>query len=90
MKPAQTYIRGGIETIFADLNTPNGIITVGLVYNNTPNGIIIVGLVYKLSVDINVENFSTALETIIFSLDPHNKTYIYHGDFDINLLAGLQ
>ena len=73
-KPAQTYIRGGIETIFADINTPNGIIAVGLV--NTPNGIITVGLVYKHSVDINVENFTTALETIISSLDPHNKTYI--------------
>ena len=23
IKPAQTFIRGGIETIFADLNTPN-------------------------------------------------------------------
>ena len=56
IKPAQTFIRGGIETIFADLNTPNGITTVGLVY--------------KLSVDINIENYFTiALETIISSLD---------------------
>ena len=62
IKPAQTFIRGGIETIFADLNTPNGIIAVGLVY--------------KRSVDINVENFTSALETIISSPDPNNKTYI--------------
>ena len=32
VKPAQTFIRNVIETIFADLNTPNGIITVDLVY----------------------------------------------------------
>ena len=31
VKPAQTIIRNGIETIFADINTPSGIITVGLV-----------------------------------------------------------
>ena len=107
IKAALTFIRGGIETICADLNTPNGIITVGLVNTpngiitvglvntpngiitvrlvNTPNGIITVGLVYKLSVHINVENFTIALETIIFSLDPNNKTYIV-GDFNINLL----
>ena len=29
VKPAQTIIQNGIETIFADLNTPSGIITVG-------------------------------------------------------------
>ena len=28
-KPEQTFIRNGIETIYADLNTPSGIITVG-------------------------------------------------------------
>ena len=48
VKPEQTIIRNGIETMFADLNTPSGIITVGLVY--------------KLSVDISTENFSIALE----------------------------
>ena len=29
VKPAQTIIRNAIETIFADLNTQSGIITVG-------------------------------------------------------------
>ena len=43
VKPAQTIIRNGIETIFADLNTQSGIITVVLVY--------------KRSVDISTENF---------------------------------
>ena len=71
IKPAQTFIWGGIETNFADLNTPNGIITVGLIH--------------KRSIDISVENFTIALETIISSLDPNNKTYIM-GDFNINLL----
>ena len=60
VKPAQTIIRNGIETIFADLNTQSGIITVGLVY--------------KRSVDISTENFSVALEEIISSLDPNIKT----------------
>ena len=32
VKPVQTFIRNDIETIFADLNTPSSIITVGLVY----------------------------------------------------------
>ena len=71
VKPAQTIIRNAIETIFADLNTPSGINTVGLVY--------------KKSVDISRENFSVALEEIISSLDPNIKTYII-GDFNINLL----
>ena len=71
VKPAQTIIRNGIETIFADLNTSSGIITVGLVY--------------KRSVDISTENFTIALEEIISSLDPNIKTYIM-GDFNINLL----
>ena len=31
VKQEQTFTRNGIETIFADLNTPSGIITVGLV-----------------------------------------------------------
>ena len=26
IKPAQTFIRGGIETIFADVNKPNGLL----------------------------------------------------------------
>ena len=60
VKPAQTIIQNGIETIFADLNTPSFIITVGLVY--------------KRSVDISTENFSIALEEIISSLDPNIKT----------------
>ena len=60
VKPAQTFTRNGIETIFADLNTPSGIITVGLVY--------------KRSVDISIENSSIAQE-INFSLDPNIKTY---------------
>ena len=34
---------------------------------------------------INVENFSIALETIISSHDPNNKTYIM-GNFNMNLL----
>ena len=48
VKPAQTIIRTVIETIFVDLNTQSGIITVGLVY--------------KRSVDISTENFSIALK----------------------------
>ena len=71
VKLAQTIIRNGIETIFADLNTPSGLITVGLVY--------------KRSVDISTENFAIAPEEIISSLDPNIKTYIM-GDFNINLL----
>ena len=35
VKPAQTIIRNGIETILADINTPSGIITVGLVYKRS-------------------------------------------------------
>ena len=56
VKKIQTFIRNGIETIFTDLNTQSGIITVGLVY--------------KRSVDIIIENFYIALEEIIYSLDP--------------------
>ena len=65
VKPWQTIIQ-----LFADLNTPSGIITVGLVY--------------KQSVDISTENFSVAVEEIISSLYPNIKTYIM-GDFNINL-----
>ena len=72
VKQAQTFFQNFIETIFAHLNTPSGIITVGLVY--------------KRSVDISIENFSIALEEIISSLDPNIKTYII-GDFNINLLG---
>ena len=72
VKPAQTVILNGIETIFADLNTQSGIITVGLVY--------------KRSFDISTEDFSIGLEEIISSLDPNIKTYIM-GDSNINLLA---
>ena len=56
-----------------------------LLHLNTPSGIITVGLVYKRSVDISTENFSIALEEIISSLYPNIKTYIM-GDFNINLL----
>ena len=63
VKPAQTIIRNGIETIFADLNTTSGIITVGLVY--------------KRSVGISTENFSIALEEIISSLDSNIKTILW-------------
>ena len=69
VKPKQTFIQNGIETIFAELNKPSVIITVGLVY--------------KRSVDISTKNFSIALEEIISSLDPNIKTYIM-GDFNIN------
>ena len=71
VKPAQTIIRKGIATIFADLNTQSGIITVVLMY--------------KRSGYISTENFYIALEEIISSLDPNIKTYIM-GDFNINLL----
>ena len=71
IKPKQTFIRNGIESILAELTTTNYII--------------VVGLIYKRSVDISTENFSVALEPLISSLDPRVKTYII-GDFDINLL----
>ena len=71
VKPAQTIIWNGIETISADLNTLSIIITVRLVY--------------KRSVDISTENFSIALEEIISSLHPNITTYIM-GDFNISLL----
>ena len=45
VKTEQAFNRNGIETIVADLNTPSGIITVGLVCNNNKT----VGLVYKIS-----------------------------------------
>ena len=45
----------------------------------------VVRLIYKHSLDINVENFTITLETIISSLNPNYKTYIM-GDFNINLL----
>ena len=80
VKPAQTFIRNGIETIFADLNTPFGVKTI-FADLNTPSGIITVGLVYKRSVDISTENFSIALEEIISCPDPNIKTYIM-GDFN--------
>ena len=51
VKPEQTFTRNGIETIFADLNTPSGIISAGLVY--------------KCCVDISTENLFIALEEII-------------------------
>ena len=38
VKPEQTFIRNGIETIFVDLNTPSGIITVGFVYKRRVHG----------------------------------------------------
>ena len=71
IKPEQTFIRNGIESIFPELTTINGIT--------------VVGLIYKRSVDISTENFSVALEPLISSLDPRVKIYIM-GDFNINLL----
>ena len=71
IKLKQSFIRNGIETIFADLNTQGDIITVVLVF--------------KWSVDISTENFSIALEKIISSLYPIIITYIM-GDLKINLL----
>ena len=71
LKREQTFIRNGIETIFADLNTPIIIIAVGLMY--------------KRSVDNSTENFSIALEETISSPDPNIKTFIM-GDFNINLI----
>ena len=71
IKPEQTFIRNGIESIFAELTTTNGII--------------VVGLIYKRSIDISTEKNSVALEPLISSLDPRVKTYIM-GDFNINLL----
>ena len=62
IKPDQTFIRNGIESIFAELTTTNGII--------------VVGLIYKRSVDISTEKFSVVLEPLIYSLDPCVKTYI--------------
>ena len=62
VKRVQIIIQSGIETSFADLNTPSGIITVGLVY--------------KRSVDISTKNFSIALEEIISSLDPNLKNIL--------------
>ena len=43
IKPEQTFIRNGIESIFVELTTTNSII--------------VVGLIYKHSVDISTENF---------------------------------
>ena len=59
VKQKQTFTRNGIETMFANINTQSGIITLGLVY--------------KLSVDIRTEKFFVALEEIISSLDPNIK-----------------
>ena len=64
VKQEQSFTRNLLETIFADLNTPSGIITVGLTS------------VYKRCADISTENFFIALEEIISSLDPNIKTYI--------------
>ena len=71
LNPEADFYQNGIETIFADLDTPSGIITVGLVY--------------KRSVDISTESFSIALEEIISSFYPNIKTYII-GDINIYLL----
>ena len=71
IKPEQTFIHDGIESIFAKLTTTNGII--------------VVGLIYKRSVDISTEKFSVALEPLVSFLDPRVKTYIM-GYFHINLL----
>ena len=62
IKREQIFIRNGIESIFAELKTTNGIIVVSLIYN--------------LGVDISTGHFSVALEPLISSLDPRVKTYI--------------
>ena len=46
IKPEQTFISNGIESIFAELTTSNGII--------------VVGLIYKRIVDISTKKFSCA------------------------------
>ena len=51
----------------------------------TTYGIIVVGLIYKRSVDISTKKYSVALEPLISSLDPRDKTYIIC-DFNINVL----
>ena len=56
IKPELTFIRNGIESIFAELTTTNCII--------------VVGLIYKRSIDISTEKFSVALEPLISSLNP--------------------
>ena len=38
VKTEQTFIRNGIGTFFSYLNTPSGIITVGLVYKRSVHG----------------------------------------------------
>ena len=53
---------------------------------NTPSDIITVGLVCKARVDVNTENFSTAVTEKTSSHDPNIKTYII-GDLNINLLS---
>ena len=57
IKPELTFIRNGIESIFAELTTTNGIV--------------VVGLIHKRNVDIRTENFSVALVPLISSL--HNR-----------------
>ena len=39
IKPQQTFIRNGIESIFAELITTNGIIVVGLIYKRSVDDI---------------------------------------------------
>ena len=46
IKPEQTFIRNGIESLFAELTTTNGII--------------VVGLIYKRSLDISTEKIYAA------------------------------
>ena len=67
----QTFILNGIESIFAELSTNNGII--------------VVGISYKRIVDISTDKFLVTLEPLISSLNPRVKTYIM-GDFNIILL----
>lgn len=72
IRPQQSVIRDGIETLFADITTPN-------------DGIITVGVVYRRSINIRIRDFSLALDEIITSLNARNKCYIM-GDFNIDLL----
>ena len=68
IKPDETFLHNGIESIFAELTTTNGVI--------------VVGLINKCCVDTGTENISIVLEPIVSSLDPRIKTYVI-GYFNI-------
>ena len=66
-------MRNGIDYIFGELTTTNGII--------------VVGLIYKRSVDISTENFSFALEPFISFNDPRVLFLYIMGDFNSKLFG---